>query len=98
MVPGKDAGRLRHEVDAAEDNVVGLRTGCRFLAEQEGVALEVGVLDDLLALVVVAQDGHTVAQGAAGNPDTLVQLGGRAGQVLTGNFLPADVDRQLLRQ
>ena len=41
------AGSLGHEVHAAEDDVVGVGLAGRLLRQQEGIALEVGVLDYL---------------------------------------------------
>ena len=94
----EDAGGLGHEVDAAEDDVAGLGAGCGLLGEEEGIALEVGVLDDFLALVVVAEDGHVGAELLADVVDAPVQfLGGKA-QVFGGDSLPADVDGQFLGQ
>jgi hypothetical protein len=52
----EDVRRLRHEVDAAEDDELRLRLGRGLLREFQGVAALVGKLDDLLPLVVVAQD------------------------------------------
>ena len=60
--PAEDVGALGHEMDAAEDDVVGLRTRRRELRQLERVAARVGVLDDLVALVVVAEDHQPLAQ------------------------------------
>ena len=57
MGSSQDAGGLRHEMHAAEDDVIGIGAGGGFTGEQEGVALEIGVLNHLFPLVVVAQDG-----------------------------------------
>ena len=65
---GEDVRRLRHEVHAAEDDVVGLGTGGRELGQLEGVAGEVGVPDDLVALVVMAEDDQAAAQRLRGRP------------------------------
>ena len=78
----EDVGALGHEVHAAEDDVLGLRPGRRLPRELERVAGDVGELDDLVALVVVAEDEHLVAQGRAGGAGALDQVGvGRRGQV-----------------
>ena len=63
---GEDVGGLGHEVHAAEDDVGGLRAGRRLLGELERVAGHVGELDDLVALVVVAEHEQPVAQGRLG--------------------------------
>ena len=52
---GQDVGGLGHEVDAAEDDELGIVAAGRLLGELEGVAGDVGELDDLVALVVVAR-------------------------------------------
>ena len=60
------SARLGHEVHAAEDDELGLRAGRRLAGQLEGVAGDVGELDDLVALVVVAQDEHPVAERRLG--------------------------------
>ena len=61
---GQDVGGLGHEVHAAEDDVLRLRAGRRVPGQLEGVAGDVGELDDLVALVVVAEDEDPVAERA----------------------------------
>ena len=81
-VGGEDVGRLGHEVHAAEDDPLGIRPGGGLLGQLEGVTRDVGELDDLVALVVVAEHEDPVAQrrlGRAGARDE-VGVGGR-GQV-----------------
>ena len=56
-------GGLGHEVDAAEDDGFGLGASLGGVRELEGVADEVGVLDDFVALIEVAEDDEAVAQG-----------------------------------
>ena len=98
MGGAEDGGGFGHKVDAAEHDVAGLWSGRRLLGQQEGIALEVGVLDYLFPLVVVAQDGNAGAQLLPHLVDTGVQFRGGAAQVLGGNLLPPDVDRQFLGQ
>ena len=62
VIGGEDVGALRHEVHAAEDDVVGVAAAGRLLGELEGVAAEVGPADDLVALVVVAEDDQPRAE------------------------------------
>ncbi len=78
-VAGEDVGRLGHEVHAAEDDVLGLRAGGRVPGELEGVAGDVGELDHLVALVVVAQDEDAVPERGLGRAGALdeVRVGGR---------------------
>ena len=65
---GEDVGGLGHEVDAAEDDVLGLGPRRRLARQLEGVAGDVGELDDLVALVVVAEDEDPVAERPARRP------------------------------
>ena len=85
-------------MDAAEYDVVGFRVGSGVLRELEGVPLVVGVLDHLFPLVVVAQDGHLLAQPPPHLLDTPVQFVGFHVKVLGGYLLPANVYPKLLRQ
>ena len=52
----EDIGGFGHEVDAAENDELGLGLLASPLGQLEGVAPEVGELDDVLALIVVAED------------------------------------------
>src|SRR5262249_3599398 len=61
---GEDVGAFGHEVDAGEDDVFGADGADALggeLAELEAVAGEVGELDDLVLLVVVAEDDEVFA-------------------------------------
>ena len=49
----QDAGGLRHEMHAAEDYVICLWASGGFAGKQEGIALEIGILNHLFPLVVV---------------------------------------------
>jgi hypothetical protein len=67
VVAGEDVGGFGHEVDAAEDDVLGLGELGGFAGELEGVADDVGEADDIILLVVVAEDDEAVAKlGFAG--------------------------------
>ena len=55
---GQDVRALGHEVHAAEDDVRGVRSRRRVAGELERVAGDVGERDDLVALVVMAEDEH----------------------------------------
>ena len=79
---GQDVRGLRHEVHTAEDDVLGLRPGRRVPGQLEGVARDVRELDDLVALVVVAEDEDLVAELLLGRAGALHQVRvGRRGQV-----------------
>ncbi len=51
----ENRGRLRHEVDAAEDDDIGVSSG-GFLAQLQRIADEVGDVLHLAALVVMGED------------------------------------------
>ena len=88
---GEDVGGLGHEVDAAEEDEVDALLVGGVLGELEAVAGEVGVLDDLVALVVVAENDEAAAEGGASGADALVDLFGRKAEVAAGDvLLPAD--------
>jgi hypothetical protein len=68
---GHDVGDFGHEMHAAEDDVLGV--GLRGEARQlERIAGQVGVLIDVGALVVVAEDDGALAELGAGGADALV--------------------------
>ena len=73
---GEDVCGLGHEVHAAEDDVLRLRSLRRVLRERERVAALIRELDDVLALVVVAEDDEPAAELLAGDADALDKLGG----------------------
>ena len=82
MVGGEDVRGLGHEVHAAEQDELGLGPRGRLARELEGVARDVGELDDLVALVVVAQHERAAAQGGAGGAGALDEVRvARCGQV-----------------
>lgn len=61
VVGGEDVGGFGHEVYAAEDDVLGFGEFGGFAGELEGVAGDVGEADDVVLLVVVAEDDEFVA-------------------------------------
>ena len=78
---GEDVGRLGHEVHAAEHDVLRVRAAGGVAGQLEGVTGDVGELDDLVALVVVAEHEHPVAERLLGGPRPGDQVGvGRGGQ------------------
>ena len=82
LVGREDVGRLGHEVHAAEDDVRRVRPGRSLLRQLEAVAGDVGELDDLVALVVVTEHEHRVAERRLGLARASHQAGvGRGGQV-----------------
>ena len=76
MAGAEDVRSLGHEVDAAEDDVFRLGLPRGELRELEGVALEVGVLDDLFPLVMVAEDHQAAAEALARGVDAGIEGGG----------------------
>ena len=92
-VAGQDVGRLGHEVHAAEDDELGLRPGRRLARELERVAGDVGELDDLVALVVVAEHEDPVAERRLGRAGARDQVGvGGGGQVAGALDAPLGVE------
>ena len=72
--PGEDVGRLGHEVHAAEDDVGGPVALGGVAGQLEGVAPGVGPADDLVPLVVVAEDQEPAGEGVLGGPDAGLEL------------------------
>ena len=66
---GEDVGRLGHEVDAAEDDELGLRLVGGDAGQAEGVAPGVGPGHHLVALVVVAEDDQPGPERGLGRAD-----------------------------
>ena len=82
VVGREDVRRLRHEVHAAEEDELGLGPGGGLARELERVARDVGELDDLVALVVVAEHEGPAAQRGAGRAGALDEVRvARGGQV-----------------
>ena len=73
VVVGEDVGGLGHEVHAAEHDEVGLWALLGEHRQAVAVAPGVGPADDLVALVVVAEDEQAVAEGGLGGGDALVR-------------------------
>ena len=71
---GEHVCRLRHEVHAAEDDDFGLGTSPRGVRELERVADEVGILNDLVALIEVAEDHEAFAERRLSGADAEVQF------------------------
>ena len=84
VVAGEDVRGLGHEVDAAEDDVRRLGLRCGLARELERVAGDVGELDDLVALVVVAEHEDLVAEPSLGCSRALDQVRVRRGRQVAG--------------
>ena len=84
---GEDVGRLRHEVDAAENDPAALAVGRRQGAELVAVAAEVRQGDDVVLLVVVAEDQEPSAQITANFLDM------RGKFIAVQRFVRAEVER-----
>ena len=74
LLGGQDVGGFRHEVDAAKNDVLRLRMFGGELGEFEAVSPKIGPLDDLVPLVVVAQDQQIFAEAAPRGRDAGVGL------------------------
>jgi len=73
-------------VDTTEDDVRRVWPRCGFLGQLETVAGDIGERDDLIALVVVAEDEDLVPQSGLGDAGTFDQAGVRGSRQLTGTF------------
>ena len=73
---GEHVGRLGHEVHAAEDDVGGPVALGRVAGQLEGIPPGVGPADDLVALVVVAEDQQPALQRLLGRGDAGLERGG----------------------
>ena len=71
---GEDIGGFSHEVHAAEHDMVGVRAFGGVLGQLEGVAHKVGMLDDFVTLVEVAEDQQFGAETLLGVGDALLQF------------------------
>ncbi|MDZ7734136.1 MAG: hypothetical protein U5R31_14665 [Acidimicrobiia bacterium] len=85
VVACEEVGRLGHEVDAAEDDVVGLGVFLGLYRQPERVAPGVAPLHDVVALVVVTQQEHPVPESALGLADPVVELFGDASAYRSGS-------------
>ena len=96
---GQDVRALGHEVDAAEDDELGVLVVADALRQLPRVADVVGELDHLVALVVVAEDDEALAEGRPRRRDAAVHLLDRQAEVALRERLPlADVLVLELRQ
>ena len=78
---GEDVGGLGHEVDAAEGDPAAVLALGRHPAQLVRVAPEVGEADDLVLLIVVAEDQERVAQIGLRPPNRRLEVAGRQGAV-----------------
>ncbi len=74
---------------AAEDDIVSFGTRGGLLRQLERVAAIIGVLDDLVALVVVSQDHQALAQFRPGCRDASIQFFPIHFRVRQGNRIDA---------
>ncbi len=70
----EDVGAFGHEVNAAEDNIIGFWVRGSKLRQLERVAASIGIFDDLVALIVMAQNQQSLAQLCARLGDAAVQF------------------------
>ena len=71
---GEDIGGFSHEVHAAEHDMVGVRAFGGVLGQLEGITHKVGMLDNLITLVEVAEDQQFRAKTLLGVSDALLQF------------------------
>src|SRR5581483_1778245 len=85
---GENIGGFRHEMDAAKDDIFGFGVRGGELGEFEAVAPVVRPFDDLVTLVVVAEDDEVAAETAARGRDTGIGLfRGKLDQLLRKGLL-----------
>ena len=92
----QDVRRLRHEMDATEHYILGLPVRGRVLGQLQRVAPEISVLDDLVPLIVVAQDDEPLPYLRSCRPDARVELFRRHLQIGDRDLLPLDARLELL--
>ena len=81
MRRAEDVGALRHEVHAAEHDELGLALARRRARELQRVAGEIGELDHLVALIVMAENHEPLAERVLGRRNARVHLVVRETQV-----------------
>ena len=91
VVGGEDVGALGHEVHAAEDDVLRVRAGRGLPGQLERVAGHVGELDDLVALVVVAEHEDPVAERRLGRRGPATRSGSLGAGRSPGQSTPRSV-------
>jgi hypothetical protein len=87
---GQDVGALGHEVDAAEQDELGVALGGGQLGQLVAVAPEVGELDDLITLVVVSEDDQPVAELGAQRADPGIADRGVHAKIIAGDAFLAE--------
>ena len=88
MRRAEDIRALGHEVHAAEHDELRFSTACRRARELQRIPGVIGELDDLVPLVVVAQDHHPLTERALGGRDARVHLIVGEAEILLGERLP----------
>ncbi len=83
----EDVGALGHEMHAAEDDELRLALAGGGARELQRIAGEVGELDDLVALIVMAEDDQPIAERLLGRRNPGVHLVVREAQVVLGERL-----------
>jgi hypothetical protein len=74
MVGAQHVSAFRHEMHAAEHDEFGVRVTADLLRELVGVAGIVGVLDDLVALIMMTENDQTPTQSRPGRGDAPVHF------------------------
>ena len=87
MRRGENVRAFRHEVHAAEHDVVGVRPLRHLTGKTEGVAGVVGELDHLVALIVMTEDDEPRAERRARRGNAAIHLVVRQTEILLGQRL-----------
>src|SRR5579875_3259482 len=65
---------LGHEMHATENDVIGIGPSGGLLSELERIAAKIGILDDLITLIVMAQNDQPRAQRLFGSCNAPIQF------------------------
>ena len=84
MIARENVSGLGHEVHATEHDCFGFGVGFSGVCQLERIAQVVGVLNDFIALIKVAENHNALAECRFGCADALVQLLIRCGFVIIG--------------
>jgi hypothetical protein len=77
-------GGFRHEVDAAKHDIGPIGTLLGHLRENQGVAAKIGMLNHFIALIIMAENHHPVAERPFGRAGPFEEFFGRQG-LIVGN-------------
>ena len=89
IAAGENIGTFGHEVDAAEENELGVGARSGLFRKLPGIAAEIGELDDFVALIVMPENDESIAKFFAQSADFGVALFCRHLEIFTWDALLA---------